>query len=207
MNACHRTALVQDFLDGFMPAGEAEAFRAHLATCAPCAAEIAAYRRVFMAIVDAPLLDAGPMLTERVLERVSPARRRRRWVRRLGVGYAASLAATLAGIAGLAGVPAVRGTVETLWTSASRAVAQGLVLALQGLGTVVVGVADAWRIATDLGDRVAPLLRALVAVLAQGPVGITLGVATAAALVLLWWMRPRGRESGEEIRHVGVLGF
>jgi len=207
VNACPRTARVQDYLDGFLAEADARAFRDHLAGCPGCAAELAAYRRVFAAVADAPIYEPGPSVLERVLDRVSPARRRRRWIRRVGIGYAAALVPSLAGLAAVAGLPVVRGAAEGLWAAASRGLAQGFVLALQALGASVTGVADVWRLATDLGDRFAPLARALVAVLGQSPLGVALGVAALATLALLWWMRSRERSVHEEVRHVGVLAF
>lgn len=207
MSGCRHSERVQDLLDGLLSGEAAREFRAHLERCPRCAGELAAYRRVFAVLADAPLFDPGPALVERILDRVSPARLRRRWLRRFGIGYAAALALSVAGIGALASQPAVRLAAEGLWAAASRALAQGFVLVLQGLSATVVGLADGWRVLDGVGERLAPLARALAAVVTQSPLGIALAVAALAALGLLWWMRPRDARRGGEARHVGVLVF
>src|SRR6266487_2554209 len=133
MRRCPETDRVQDFLDGELRPLEANAFRSHLASCVECAAELAMYRRVFAAIESAATWDPGPALTERVLARVLPSRVRRRWMRTLGVGYAAALAATAAGIAAIANLPSARDVIVSLSAAASRGLVQGLVVAINGL--------------------------------------------------------------------------
>src|SRR5258706_12633206 len=96
MNRCPEGPRVQDYLDRALEPGAVQAFRAHLATCASCAAELALYRRVFDALAATPTWDPGPALTERVLTAVLPSRvRRHRRLFALGWGYAGALAATL----------------------------------------------------------------------------------------------------------------
>ena len=84
MNPCARHHRIQDWLDGELPPAEAAEFRAHAADCPHCAAEIAAYQRVFRSLGTIPLVEPAPELTERIFARVSPARSRGRFVRALG---------------------------------------------------------------------------------------------------------------------------
>src|SRR5258708_21047258 len=101
MNGCPESPHIQDYLDRTLDPGAARTFRAHLVTCASCAAELALYRRVFDALAATPTWDPGPALTERVLTAVLPSRvRRHRRLVALGWGYAGALAATLTAVAG-----------------------------------------------------------------------------------------------------------
>src|SRR5258705_13518570 len=107
MNRCPEGPRVQDYLDRALEPGAVQAFRAHLATCASCAAELALYRRVFDALAATPSWDPGPALTERVLARVLPSQvRRHRRLVALGWGYAGALAGGLAAGGGWGSRPA-----------------------------------------------------------------------------------------------------
>ena len=60
MNHCPEKLKVQDWLDGELPPHEAARFESHLATCAECEAEAAAYRVVWSELRALPLLDPRP---------------------------------------------------------------------------------------------------------------------------------------------------
>src|SRR5262249_37553436 len=93
MNRCHEIVHVQDWLDGLLDPGETTRFEAHLAGCAECAAEVAAYRVVIAELRALPLLDPRPELHERIMAEVLP-QHAPRWVRVLGWAYAGALTAS-----------------------------------------------------------------------------------------------------------------
>ena len=207
MTHCPEIPNVQDYLDRELPEPAAARFRTHLEHCAECVEEMARFRRVFTMIETAATWDPGPSLTERILDRVVPARIRRRWMRRLGVGYAAALAATAAGIAALVGTPAARDVVVTLSAAASRGLVQGVALVLNTMSLVSIGLLDGLGLINAFGQRLAPLGRALGALLSQSPIGVTVFVAALASVMLLWWMRPREARSHKRIGPLGLVGF
>jgi len=207
MNApCPETRHVQDYLDRELPEGAAAAFQSHLEHCAACIEEMARFRRVFTMIATAETWDPGPSLTERILDRVVPARIRRRWMRRLGVGYAAALAATAAGIAALAGSPAARDVVVTLSAAASRGLVQGVAFVLNAASLAAIGLADSLGLVGAVGQRLAPFARAFGMLFSQSAIGVTVFVAALASAMLIWWMRPREAGASKRIRPL-VLGF
>jgi len=207
MTPCPEVSRVQDFLDRELSPREADGFRAHLEGCAECGEEIARFRRVFTMVETARTWDPGPALTERILERVLPARIRRRWMRTLGFGYAAALAATAAGLATLIATPVSRDVVVALSAAASRGLVQGLAFVLNTVSLATIGLADSWGLVNSIGQRLAPFGRALAALFSHSTIGVTVFGAALACGMLLWWMRPRDEASSKEIRHVGVLGF
>jgi hypothetical protein len=204
---CPRSERIQDDLDGLLTPRESLELRSHLDSCEVCAADRARFERVIAAIEDAPLFDPGALFTERVLDHVVPARRRARWVRAFGWGYAAAAAACLA-----AGVlafthPASRATIGLAWDALSRAGVQAVVLALNGIGFVTLQMAQTLSVLQGALDRFAPFARALQSLLAMPSITITLCVAIVSCGALLWWMRPRSRRSGSEVPRVGLLAF
>jgi anti-sigma factor RsiW len=76
MNRCPETINVQDWLDGTLDPQAAARFEAHLAGCAECEAEVAAFRVVFAELRTLPLLDPRPELFQRIMEEVLPHRAR-----------------------------------------------------------------------------------------------------------------------------------
>lgn len=207
MTHCPHTGRVQAYLGGDLPEAEARAFREHLAGCAACAAETALYARVFEALDRAPLAEPSVGLTERVLVRVLPSQvRRRRWMRSLGWGYAAALAASLAGIAVWVAQPEGQGVLSALSAAASKRLLEATIFVVQSLSFALLNLSAAWK-ALALGiDRFAPFARALGSLFGQSGVLWTFAAAAAACVALLWWMRPRADATPKEIRHV-VLGF
>jgi len=207
MNPCPESARVQGYLDEDLSADDTRRLLEHIAACAHCARELALYRRVVRSLETLPLLDPGPAFTARVLDRVLPSRVRRRWVRRLGWGYAGALGVTLAGVITLATQPATRALLESLTGEAPRRIVQAMIFTLNALTFSVLSVAEGGRLLEATCERLAPLARATGALLSHTSISLPLTVAVAACAAVLWWMRARGRHSEREVGHVGVLGF
>jgi anti-sigma factor RsiW len=206
MSTCPERDRVQDYLDGALEPAAARAFRAHLAGCPACARELALYRRVFERLAAAPTWDPGPALTERVLARVLPSRRRlQRRLAALGLGYVSTLVALLGGAAVWATRPGGARALETLSGEASRRLVQTGVFLLNSLSRAALRFAEGWGVVTAAGERLSPVQRALQHVAAQPGVAIVWWAAALVCLAVLWWMRPRSAARG--IRHVSVLGF
>jgi anti-sigma factor RsiW len=208
MSSCIRRPSVQSYLDGDLAPEDAAAFRAHLPGCPACASDLALYSRVFAALAQAPTWDPGPELTERVLARVLPSQvRRRAWVRALGWGYAVTLTGCLAAMVALAVRPGSIGFLASVWVAASHRVLQFTIFTLDAASIAVVSLANGWGLLRSAGGHMAPLGRAFTTVFAHRSVESALWSAGAACVLLLWWMRPRGRRSNGGVRHVGLLGF
>jgi anti-sigma factor RsiW len=207
MTRCRENLRLQDFLDGELPPGEVVAFRAHLAGCRDCAAELASFRSLIATLERAPLLAPRPDLTGRILERVLPSRTRRRRLVALGWGYAGVLTACVGAVALWALRPGGNAQLETLSGQLSHRLLGAGLFVLNLLGASAVRLADGWSLLRAVGERLAPLSRALGAVLAEPSIAFTIGAAAAVCAVLLWWMRPRAGAAVREVRHVSVLGF
>jgi hypothetical protein len=208
MNRCTETLKVQDWLDGELPPPEAARFEAHLAGCAECEAEAAAYRVVWSELRALPLLDPRPELFDRVMEAVLP-HRPPRWVRVLGLGYAGALAASLVAIGSAFVLPGPNAWVHAILASGTRALTETGTFVLRSLGDGLV------RLGETLagGGAVHRLWKLLAGTLSQPAVWLTLIAAVLVCAALLWWMRARERrgvpgEAGPgEIPHVGLLGL
>ncbi len=208
MNRCARQSLVQDYLDGLLGPAEAAEFERHAAGCADCHAEIALYRRVFAALDGAATWDPGPLLTERVLDRVLPSRvRRHRRLVALGWAYSVALAGSLGGLLALVNVPLGRAGIAALSGEASHRLFQTLKFVLDAFGWVAVRTADVARWSETVAQRAAPVMRGIGAVLQDPTVALVLTAAAAACAGMMWWMRPRERAGAKEVRHVGLIGF
>jgi anti-sigma factor RsiW len=207
MTRCRENLRLQQFLDGELPPGQVVAFRAHLADCPDCAAEVASFQRLIATLERAPLLAPRPELTGRILERVLPSRARHRRLVALGWGYAGALTACVGAVALWALRPGGHAQLETLSGQLShRLLGAGLFL-LNLLGASAVRLADSWSMLHAVGERLAPLSRALSAVLREPSIALTIWAAAAVCAALLWWMRPRAGAAAREVHHVGVLGF
>jgi len=206
MNRCTESRRLQDYLDGLMAAAETDAFRVHLHACQGCSAELGAYQRLFHSLDHLPLLDPRPELAERVFAHVLPSRVRRRWILTVGWSYAASLVASLASAYVLATQPVARAWIDALADQASRQVVQSVTFVLNALAFVVVSLAAGWGFLAQALQRLAPIVRALVALLSPPAIELTVWTAGVACAAVLWWMRTREKPSTRNMRHVAVLG-
>ena len=207
MTRCRENLRLQDFLDGELPPGEVVAFRAHLAGCQDCAAEVASFQSLIATLERAPLLAPRSELTGRILERVLPSRARRRRLVALGWGYAGVLAACVGAVALWALQPRGTAQLETLSGQLSHRLLGAGLFVLNLLGASAVRLADGWSLLHAVGVRLAPLSRALSAVLTEPSIATSIWAAAAVCAALLWWMRPRAGAAAREVHHVGVLGF
>src|SRR5213083_1557589 len=207
MNVCHEGARLQDYLDRELSPEAAREMARHVAGCARCSAELALYQRVFEALDRLPLAEPRPAVSERILARVLPSRVRRRWVVAAGLSYAGLFAALVGAAAAWFSTPGGRATVEFLTGELSRRMVQALLFAINALAFAVASLADGWGFMSMLGQRLAPFARALSSLLSHPTIETALGLAAAACVALLWWMRPRGRGPHKGARHVGVLGI
>ena len=208
MNGCSERQRVQDYLDRALEPGAAQAFRAHLATCPGCTAELALYRRVFDALAATPTWDPGPALTERVLARVLPSQiRRHRRLVALGWGYAGALAGMLGAVGVWSARPGSVNALESLSGEASRRLLQTGVFLLNSLTQGSLRFAEGWGLLASAVQRFSPVHRAFSAVMSQPEVALTLWAAALVCGGVLWWMRPRSQSAARGVRHVGVLGF
>lgn len=200
---------IHDLLDGLVPKAEAERLRRHLAGCADCRAEMMTFQRVFGSLERLPLAVVRPELTERILARVLPSRRRRRHrVAVIGWSYAACLAACAGLAGGIAAQPAARAFVEHTAGGVSHRVVEGLSFITHLTAVAVLGVAGGLDALAATGERFAPIGRALNAVLTTPSFAAALLTALAVSSALLWWLRPatvRRRRSGST--DIGILGF
>jgi len=207
MTRCRETLRLQDFLDGELPPGEVVAFRAHLAGCRDCAAEVASFQSLIATLERAPLLAPRPELTGRILEQVLPSRARRRRFVALGWGYAGALTTCVGAVALWALQPGGSAQFETLSGQLSHRLLGAGLFVLNLLGASAVRLADGWSLLHAVGGRLAPLSRALGAVVTEPGIALTIWAAAAVCAALLWWMRPRAGAAAREVHHVGVLGF
>lgn len=206
MTPCTQARQLQDYLDRLLdPAAEA-AYRRHLETCSRCAAEVAAFERLFARLDALPTWDPGPALTERIVAAALPARPSR-WVSALGWGYAGAVAASVMGITAWLLQPAPRSWLQGLVAEASHGVLQGLLFVLNAFTFAAFKIAAGWHLVDLVLGRLAPLVRAVFAYLSQPLAAAVLWSAVAACALLLWWLRPRDGRSARGVRHVGVLGF
>ena len=207
MKRCKESIRLQDFLDGELAPGEVVAFRAHLAGCPECAAELASFQSVIATLERVPLLVPSAGLTGRILEQVLPSRARRRRFALLGWGYAAAAAACIGAAALWALQPGRNALLETLSGQLSHRLLGAGLFVLNTLGASAVRLADGWGLLHATGEHLAPLTRALGAVLMEPGIAFTVWAAAAVCAALLWWMRPRSSATAREVRHVSVLGF
>jgi anti-sigma factor RsiW len=207
MTRCRENLRLQDFLDGELPTGEVVAFRAHLAVCQDCAADLASFQSLIATLERVPLLAPRPELTGRILDRVLPSRARRRRLAVLGWSYAGALSACAGAVALWALQPGGNAQVETLSGQLSHRLLGAGFFVLNLLGASAVRLADGWSLLHAAGERLAPLSRALGAVLTEPGIALTIWAAAAVCAALLWWMRPRAGAAAREVHHVGVLGF
>jgi len=202
MNRCRETRNVQDWLDGTLEPEAATRFEAHLAGCAECEGEVAAFRVVFAELRALPLLDPRPELFQRIMDEVLP-HRAPHWVRVLGWTYAGAFAASAVAIGSAFVLPGPNAWLRGVIAAATRS--------LTGTGTFVLrslsdGLARAGETVTGAGSA-GRMLKLVWGALAHPAVMVTIVAAIAVCAGLLWWMRPRERRETGEIPHVGLLGL
>jgi anti-sigma factor RsiW len=202
MNRCTEITSVQDWLDGTLEPDAAARFEAHMAGCAECEAEAAAYRVVFAELRALPLLDPRPELFQRIMHEVLP-HRAPHWVRVVGWAYAGAFTASVAAIGSAFVLPGpsvwLHGVIATAThslTGTSTFVLRSLSDGLARAGETFAGTGSAGR-----------TLKLLWGALANPAVLVTVVAAVAVCAGLLWWMRPRERSEHEEMPHVGLLGL
>jgi len=207
MNGCPGTGALQDWLEGLLDGAEHERIAAHVADCARCAAETQRLERVFHVLEAMPLESPSPALADRVLDRVLPARRRIRWLRRLGAGYAVTLAAVLVGVPVWFTQPSAHKFLAWLAGAASERTLHSLMFVLNALAFLAIQVAGGWGALSAIGERIATFARVVVVLVEHGPIQLALGLAALLCLGVLLWLRPRAGRTGREMPHVGALGF
>ncbi len=206
MNRCNEAFDFQAYLDGELPAPEILRLERHTDQCASCAAELAIVRRVFATLDALPLLDPGPRLTERVLEKVVPSRVRRRWMQVVGWSYAAAFVAFLAGAMLWIAQPGTQELLGAASSAASVRLTGLLVFVLESLAFAAHVVASAWGLGSAALEWLAPLGRAFIPLMSHPSVRIAVPAAGLAAAAVLWWMHAReSREKGGS-NHVAILG-
>ena len=206
MSPCDLRDQVQLHLDGELSPADERRFLDHLPGCADCAREIALYRRVFAVAAEAPLFEPPPQLTERVLHRVLPSRRRRRaWIRGAGFAYAGMVALSLAAVIVWALQPHSLATMSSLGATASHRLIQIAIFALNSGSSALLQIASGWDFLSVTSVRLAPAFRAIVGAIG-GPISL-LWLAALGCTAVVFWLRPRRSGRGGGMRHVGVLGF
>ena len=207
MNSCPDTARLQDYLEALLPEAEMRSLGAHVAACPRCLAERARFERLFDAFAAMPLEVPSRRVSERVLELVLPARRRARWMRRFGVGYAAALVASLGGAALVVTLPAGHGFIAWLASAAPARVFDSLKFMVNLASFVALRLAGGWGLLSSAGSHVSPLLRAFFSALDQPAIQLSLALSAVSCLAVLWWMRPHPDRAHRGMPHVGLLGF
>ncbi|TMQ71593.1 MAG: hypothetical protein E6K80_05120, partial [Candidatus Eisenbacteria bacterium] len=192
---CREARNVQEYLDDELPPARALAFEAHLKTCAICAGELSAYRVMFdsldASLGDLSLLDPGPSLTERILDRVLPSRLRRRLVAAVGWVYGASAAvATFATVSWLTRPDTPVWLAQRFSQISLRAV-ESLLFAFQVVTRSWIELLQGWDLMGRFFGLLSPLARALARPLEDPVLGIVTAAAAIACALVLWWMRPR----------------
>ncbi|HET9328825.1 MAG TPA: zf-HC2 domain-containing protein [Candidatus Eisenbacteria bacterium] len=211
INRCRESRHVQDYLDAELAEARALAFEEHLQTCAGCAGEVAAYRAMFasleVSLEDFAIVDPGPSLTERILDRVVPSRLRRRWVQAIGWVYGVSSAVATFAVVSWLTRPTTPVWLAQSYSELSLRVMQSVLFAFQVVTRSGFELLQGWDFVGRLVAIVSPIARALTRPLADPTLGAITAAAMVACVLLLWWMRPRAGEAREGVRNVSLLGF
>ena len=160
---CPDTSTLQDFLEQLLPEPEQAATAKHVAGCARCAAERVRLEHLFDCLDALPMEAPSAAMAERVLDRVLPSRRQARWVRRLGLGYAGALAASLAAGVVIVTHPAGNGFQAWVAGSASASVFNVLKFLVNATSFVALRLASGWGLVSYFESKTSPMLRALFA--------------------------------------------
>jgi anti-sigma factor RsiW len=203
---CNETLDLQSYLDGELTEADRLRVELHADKCASCAVELALLRRVFASLDAMPLLDPGPMFTERVLEKVVPSRVRRRWVQVIGWSYAGAFAALVALVTWWIAQPGTQDMLGTASGVASIRLTGLLVFVLESIAFSARTVAGAWGAALAALEWFAPIGRAFSPWLAHPSVRVAAPSAALACAAVVWWMRTREARESESSNHVAILG-
>lgn len=211
MNRCRETRHVQDFLDGDLAPERAQAFEAHLASCPACQREAEGYRSLFSSLShtldDLALVDPGPSLTERILDKVLPSRLRKRWVTAIGWTYGTLSAASTFLFVSWITRPETHVQLALWYGQGSLRLAQSALFTFQLITRSWLELSQGWGFVERLAEWMAPVARALARPLADPTLALIAASALLACGLVLWWMRPRHRGEREEVRNVSLLGF
>src|SRR5262252_1650902 len=183
MNRCPETINVQDWLDGTLEPEAAARFEAHMAGCAECEAEVAAFRVVFAELRSLPLLDPRPELFQRIMDDVLP-HRAPHWLRVVGWAYAGALTASVAAIASAFVLPGPSTWLHGVIASATHSLTETGTFVLRSMSDALAGDGSAGR-----------ALKLVWGALAHPAILVTIVAAIGVCAGLLWWMRPRERRA------------
>jgi len=204
---CPDTGRLQDFLEALLPEDDMERLAEHVADCPRCLAGQARFERLFDALEALPLESPSPALAERVLDQVLPARRATRWARRIGIGYAAALVASLGTVAVLATQPSGRAFMAWITSAAPARLLDSVRFVLNVASFVALRLAGGWGLVSSTGARVSPFWRAVLAAVDTPLVQICFLVSALSCVAVLLWLRPRAARDGRGMPHVGLLGW
>ncbi len=204
---CPDSGTLQDYLEDLLAPDVRIAVERHLGTCERCGEALARLDHVFASLGAMPLEAPPARLVERVLDDVLPERRRTRWLRRLGAGYAWTFAACLVAIVGGAAHPAGRTFLTWLAAESSARVLHSLMFVVHTASFVALSLSGGWGMVSAVGAKLSPFARALYVVADHGLIRLGIVVSAALCLSLLWWLRPRAGRPRKGMPHVGVLGI
>ena len=207
MNRCPESEHVEPWLDGELGIPAARAFERHLADCPRCAAERASFESLFVTLRHARVVDPGPSLTERILERTVPSRIRRRQVTLIGWCYTAISAVTTFAFISWAVRPETPIWLGRLVTAANARLIDTGLLAIGALTDAALRLQHGLGLVEVLGEWLLPVTRALRLLVSDPMVAAPLWGAIATCGLLLLWMRPRPVHHVRGSRHVGILAF
>jgi predicted anti-sigma-YlaC factor YlaD len=207
MNRCPESERIEPWLDGELSLEVARALEGHLAGCPRCAAERVSLESLYASLRVARVPDPGPVLTERILERVVPSRIRRRQVTVVGWCYTAVSAVTTFAFISWIVRPESHVWLGQLVSAAYiRLIDTGL-FALEAITATALRVQHGLGLLEVLGGWLVPVARAFGLLATDPMVAVSLWAAVATCALLLWWMRPRPVRIARGNRHVGILAF
>jgi anti-sigma factor RsiW len=207
MNRCPESEHLEPWLDGELDADAARAFERHLAGCATCAAERAAFASLFATLRHARVADPGPSLTERILDRVVPSRVRRRQVTVVGWCYTALSAVTTFALISWVARPETPIWFGRLLTTAYGRLVDTTLFTISALTATILRVQQGLGLLEVLSGWLLPVSRALGLLVGDPMVAAPLWGAIATCGLLFLWMRPRPVHVVRGNRHVGILAF